>query len=162
VLGNSVESPAVYSALANTCVADLELPGVFQWVKMPPPTGPQKHEICMPGGIAGEIFKSISRPATVSIKVEKIEYDKMIDEFDLRMSPLSQTISTDGNTFQVDIYDDGEGGWILEVIDGFNASTIWDDSFATDGDALSEAKTAILANGVASLIDSGSGKGGWS
>ena len=85
----------------------------------------------------------------------------MIDEFDLRMSPLSQEITADGRTYQVDIYDDGEGGWILEVIDGFNTSTIWDDSFATDGDALSEAKTTIL-NGLASLIDAGSGKGGWS
>jgi len=86
----------------------------------------------------------------------------MTDVFDLRMSPLCQTITTDGKTFQVDIYDDGDGGWILEVIDGFNTSTIWDDSFATDGDALSEAKTTILANGVTSLTGSGSGKGGWS
>ena len=60
----------------------------------------------------------------------------MSDEFEVKMSPLSQTISSEGKTVQVDIYEDGNGGWILEVIDEFNNSTVWDDSFETDSAAL--------------------------
>ena len=78
------------------------------------------------------------------------------------MSPLSQTISSEGKTVQVDIYEDGNGGWILEVIDEFNNSTVWDDSFETDSAALTEAKKTILAEGVSPLIRSESGKGEWS
>jgi len=32
-------------------------------------------------------------------------------------SPLAQSVTRDGNTVQVDIYEDGEGGWLLEVVD---------------------------------------------
>ena len=86
----------------------------------------------------------------------------MSDEFEVKMSPLSQKISSGGKTVQVDIYEDGEGKWILEVVDEFNNSTVWDDHFETDRAALIEAKKEILAEGVGSLIGPESGKGEWS
>ena len=86
----------------------------------------------------------------------------MSDEFEVKISPLSQTISSGGKTVQVEIFEDGLGGWILEVIDEFNNSTVWDDSFETDNAALTEAKKTILAEGVGSLIGPESGKGEWS
>ena len=58
-------------------------------------------------------------------------------------SPLSQSVTRDGKTVSIEIYDDGEGGWLLEVIDEYGTSTVWDDSFATDQEALADALKAI-------------------
>jgi hypothetical protein len=43
------------------------------------------------------------------------------------MSPLCQSVTRGGETVQVDIYEDGAGGWILEAVDEHNNSTVWDD-----------------------------------
>ncbi|MCP4978846.1 MAG: hypothetical protein GY931_22100 [Maribacter sp.] len=86
----------------------------------------------------------------------------MTEEFEVKMSPLSQTISSGGKTVQVDIYEDGKGKWILEVVDDFNNSTVWDEPFETDSSALTEAKKTILAEGMNTLIGPESGKGEWS
>ncbi|MEY4728855.1 MAG: hypothetical protein RL020_13 [Pseudomonadota bacterium] len=67
-------------------------------------------------------------------------------------SPLAQSVTRDGKTVQVDIYEDGEGGWILEVVDEFWNSTVWDDSFASDREALAEALKTIEEEGIESLI----------
>jgi hypothetical protein len=53
---------------------------------------------------------------------------------------------------QVDIYEDGKGGWLLEVVDEFWNSTVWDDSFESDHEALAEAIKTIEAEGIESLI----------
>lgn len=60
----------------------------------------------------------------------------MEDDYELQISPLSQAISSDGQTVQVDIYRGGDDGWILEVVDESGTSTVWDDPFPTDTDAL--------------------------
>jgi len=67
-------------------------------------------------------------------------------------SPLSQYVSRDGLTVRVDIYEDGEGGWILEVVDSYNNSTVWQDPFPSDEEALVEALRTIEEDGIASLI----------
>lgn len=85
----------------------------------------------------------------------------MSDEFEIKMSPLCQSISSGGKTVQVDIYEDGHGGWILEVTDEFNNSTVWDEPFQTDREALLEAKKTILADGIKTLVGPESGKGEW-
>ena len=85
----------------------------------------------------------------------------MDEEFELKMSPLSQAISSGDKTVQVEIYGDGEGKWILEVVDEHNNSTVWDEPFETDQAALTEAKKTILSDGVSSMIGPDSGKGEW-
>jgi hypothetical protein len=85
----------------------------------------------------------------------------MTEEFELVVSPLSQEISSAGKTVKVDIYGDGADGWILEAVDEFNNSTVWDDPFPTDSAALAEAKSTILAEGIDSLIGPDSGTGNW-
>ena len=53
------------------------------------------------------------------------------------MSPLCREILEDDTKIQVDIYRGvEESGWILEVIDEENASTVWDEPFDTDQEAL--------------------------
>jgi uncharacterized protein len=67
-------------------------------------------------------------------------------------SPLTQAVTRDGKTVQVDIYEDGEGGWLLEVIDQYNNSTVWNAPFQTDQAALEEALRTIDEDGIDSLI----------
>lgn len=73
----------------------------------------------------------------------------MDEEFEVNMSPLCQSITQDGHTVQVEIYQDGAGGWILEVVDEFRNSTVWDDPFKTDQEALNE---ALEREGIASVM----------
>ncbi len=67
-------------------------------------------------------------------------------------SPLSQAVERDGRSVQVDIYADGKGGWLLEVIDEFGNSSVWDKSFETEQDALDDALKTIREEGIESLI----------
>ena len=76
----------------------------------------------------------------------------MEDDFEVEMSSLSQELTSDGKTVTVDIYRGDVGGWILEVVDEFGNSTVWDDEFDTDLAALNEAKATIKDEGIDSLI----------
>ena len=76
----------------------------------------------------------------------------MEDDFEVEMSPLCQELAVDGETVKVEIYRGGTGGWILEVVDEFNNSTVWDDEFDSDAAALDEAKATIRDEGIDSLI----------
>lgn len=52
----------------------------------------------------------------------------------------------------VEIYEDGEGGWLLEVVDEYGNSSVWNDPFATDQEALADALKTIDEDGIDSLI----------
>ena len=67
-------------------------------------------------------------------------------------SPLSQVVERDGRAVRVGIYEDGKGGWLLEVVDEFRNSSVWDQSFQTEEDALDEALKTIREEGLESLI----------
>jgi uncharacterized protein len=67
-------------------------------------------------------------------------------------SPLTQSVTREGKTVQIDIYENGQGAWILEVIDEHGNSTVWDDPFATDADALAEAFRTIEEEGIDSVV----------
>lgn len=87
----------------------------------------------------------------------------MNEEPNLEISPLSQELTSAGRTVSVEIFRlEGELGWVLEVVDEHNNSTVWDDAFETDSAALTEAKKTILAEGVKSLIGPEDGKDEWS
>ena len=76
----------------------------------------------------------------------------MNEEYEVKMSPLSKEYSEDGKAVQIYIYENSEGGWILEVTDEYNNSVVWDDIFETDEDALKEFKRTIKEEGIMSLI----------
>ena len=67
-------------------------------------------------------------------------------------SPLAQFLTRDGKTVQIEIYEDGKGGWLLEVVDEHGNSTVWDDPFQSDRDALDEALRTIEKEGIESMI----------
>lgn len=76
----------------------------------------------------------------------------MEEEFELETSPLSQELSDDGRTVDVQIYRGGGSDWILEVVDEYGNSTVWDDQFSSDAEALNEVKTTIKEEGIKSFI----------
>ena len=79
-------------------------------------------------------------------------YEMTQDDQTPNHSPLAQSVTRDGKTVRIDIYEDGEGGWLLEVVDEYWNSTVWDPSFASDREALAEALKTIDEDGIESLI----------
>ncbi|WP_299315769.1 hypothetical protein [uncultured Halomonas sp.] len=78
----------------------------------------------------------------------------MSTEPELIQSPLSQTITRDGHSLQVDIYRlEEEVDWLLEVVNEDGTSHVWDDRFATDQAALDAVHEAIDEEGVAAFLD---------
>ena len=77
----------------------------------------------------------------------------MDDETKLITSRLSRKITRDGITVEVLIFrGEADTEWILEVIDQEGASTIWEDTFATEQDALNEVFQTIAADGIDSFV----------
>jgi uncharacterized protein len=75
-------------------------------------------------------------------------------EDSLVCSILCQRVTRDGTEVDIQIYNDDKGGWLLEVVDEFGNSTVWDDSFTTDRAALAEALKTIDTEGIGSLVGS--------
>ena len=57
-------------------------------------------------------------------------------------------VTRHGLTSQVEIYGDGEGRWILEVIDAQGTSIVWDEHFETGQEALDEAIESLESNPI--------------
>lgn len=76
----------------------------------------------------------------------------MDDDFEVIHSPLCQDLTRDGKTIRVEIYEDGEGRWILEAIDEYGNSTVWDHHFETDQEALDHLHLTIEEEGMDSLV----------
>lgn len=68
-------------------------------------------------------------------------------------SPLCQTITQGGHTIDVEIYQEEDSKWILEVVDVYNGSTLWHDMFDTDQEALDEVHRTIREEGIAVLVN---------
>jgi len=77
----------------------------------------------------------------------------MNEEPQLEFSELSQEITSAGQTIKVEIYRmEGESGWVLEVVDEYNNSTVWDDHFDSEEQALAEVKAMIQEEGIVTFI----------
>lgn len=62
----------------------------------------------------------------------------MEDDYELTISPLSQTMTRNGRTFRVEIYRGPDTGWSLEVVNEADTSIVWNDEFPTDQEAFDE------------------------
>jgi hypothetical protein len=70
------------------------------------------------------------------------------------MSPLCREISGDDTKIQVDIYrGEDDSGWVLEVIDEENGSTVWDAPFNTDREALDEVMRVLEREGIRAFLE---------
>ena len=75
----------------------------------------------------------------------------MAENIDIIHSQLEQTYSAEGHTVHVQIYRSSDSQWILEVVGECGTSTVWDDQFETDKEALVEAFVSIESEGIASF-----------
>ena len=74
------------------------------------------------------------------------------EDYEIVYSPLCRQVSQDGRTVDVHIYrGDAEDTWILEVVAEDGSSTVWDDRFQSDHDALAEVTATILSEGMAAF-----------
>lgn len=77
----------------------------------------------------------------------------MSEENDVKYSSLCRTVAQEGKSVEIMIYEDGDGGWILEVADPNDFTTLWNEPFKTDQEALDEALRAIEEDGLESLME---------
>ena len=83
----------------------------------------------------------------------------MYDEHDLIYSPLQQTYSAGGRRVEIHIYRMPDTGWSLEVVDEHKNSTVWDDLFETDEEALAVALQELNDDGIDAFIANGPDEG---
>ena len=77
----------------------------------------------------------------------------MQEEYEIENSRLSRRISKDGMTVEVHIFrGEDDPGWILQVVDQEGGSTVWDDLFPTEEEALAEALNTIETEGIACFV----------
>jgi len=76
----------------------------------------------------------------------------MTDAVEYIQSPLCQDYSADGLTVSIDIYRTEDSNWILEIVDADNNSTVWEDHFETDAEALDEALDALKQEGIQAFV----------
>lgn len=70
------------------------------------------------------------------------------------VSPLSQTVTRNAVTVQVNIFRiEDDGGWTLEVVNETGTSTVWEDPFDTDAAALEAFQHAAETEGMETFLD---------
>jgi hypothetical protein len=84
----------------------------------------------------------------------------MTDDPELEFSPLCGSVTRDGVSVRVEIYRlaERDEGWSLEVIDEDDASTVWDDTFATDHEAYAEFARTLELEGIRSFRERPTGR----
>lgn len=76
-----------------------------------------------------------------------------MEDYKIIRSRLSQKITREGTTLEVLIYrGEGDEAWILEVIDHEGGSTVWDETFLTEQNALNEVFQAIASGGISGFV----------
>lgn len=61
-------------------------------------------------------------------------------------------ITRDGKTVCIDVYPDGEGRWVLEIVDQDWNSTAWDETFTTAEEAMRTGVEAVEKEGIDAFI----------
>ena len=77
-----------------------------------------------------------------------------VSEIELIYSEYCQSVSSAGKTVRLEIYGSGQNNWVLEVVDEYGNSTVWDDSFDTDEAAFQEFKRKLELEGIEAMIGS--------
>lgn len=70
------------------------------------------------------------------------------------MRTMERKMTVDGKTVRVRVIEDGEGGWLLEVIDQYGNSTCWQGSLETAEEAFADATFAIEQEGIDAFVGS--------
>jgi hypothetical protein len=77
-------------------------------------------------------------------------------DYEIVYSPLCRKVAQENKIIDVQIYRGAhEDTWILEVISEDGSSTVWDDRFESDHDALAELQATIISEGMAAFEEHG-------
>jgi hypothetical protein len=79
----------------------------------------------------------------------------MYEENDLIGSDLQQSFSQYGRTVEIYIYRMPDTEWTLEIVDEYDNSTVWDETFATDQLALDAALKAFEEESIYGFVGLG-------
>lgn len=80
----------------------------------------------------------------------------MTNDPELEYSPLTQTITEHDRSIDVYIYrEKGGSEWYLEVVDDQDNSSVWEDAFASDKQALNLVKKIIAQEGFTIFLGPG-------
>lgn len=71
---------------------------------------------------------------------------------DLIESLLNQKYTKDGKSVEIEIYRMPDTAWNVQVMDTFGNSTVWDDEFESDTDALQFVLAEIERDGIDEFI----------
>lgn len=80
----------------------------------------------------------------------------MLDEIKIIQSPLEQRYESNGRYLLIQIYRSEDSPWVLEIVDDLGGSTVWDDEFVTDQEALDCAIKEIESVGIESFTNEAS------
>jgi uncharacterized protein len=72
----------------------------------------------------------------------------MTEEDEEIIHSLERSVTEGDTTVEISIYRSPNSDWILEVVDEYGNSTVYDDLFPTDQDALDEALSEIESHGI--------------
>ncbi len=64
----------------------------------------------------------------------------------------STEITRDSKTVRIDVYPDGEGRWVLEIVDQDWNSSVWDETFTTVEEAMRAGVDAVEKEGIDAFI----------
>lgn len=78
-----------------------------------------------------------------------------IQEAKRKYSPLSRSLSQDNMTVEISIFRDpaASDGWMLEASDNEGEVVSWDETFATDEEALDEFISMVAENGLRDVMN---------
>jgi len=70
-------------------------------------------------------------------------------------SPLSRSVEESGDRVEIAIYrlEDEVAEWSLEIVASDGCSTVWEEPFESDEEALAEALSAIKDEGIKSFFE---------
>lgn len=74
------------------------------------------------------------------------------NEDDLIESLLDQTYTKDGKSVDIEIYRMPDSGWNIQVVDAFGNSTVWDEEFDSDTEALHFVLAELERDGIDEFI----------
>ena len=74
-----------------------------------------------------------------------------MEDPEIIVSPLSRVVEEDGVSIEIGIYRLEHTDWSLEIVAEDGTSTVWDEPFLDDAEALAEALKAIQEDGIGSF-----------
>lgn len=110
------------------------------------PARPSHHASTIAGSKSAQSVARCAKQTGEPVPPDDAPYKGRMSE--VVYSPLSRSVEHEGREFQIEIYQaDRPSSWLLEILDDEGASTVWDDVFEDEQEALEEAPSRRSTRG---------------